>query len=429
MTFFARNIASNSRIVRFQQLEDSKAREAALSASNQALREQNSSTEARLQQTSNALRIAGRNAERARADADAAETTSATLAQTLQSLQTVVEETKLACAQLLQEQQEISTMASNTESKLIQKEGELLQLKNEAERLRQANMLLEHARDDWKQERKSLEQSTKQYQEQYETIKRQKMEQTELEKARKERADKVEADYRRANTLLEEATAGQQSAKATIGKLQGDITTLQKANAEVHEKLSEQQATARNNQEKMSANLTKAELEVQELRIKNEAAGEEMERVKLDKGALDQTIQQLKAHLLQAQRDLKDKTASAVAAAKKNTATPANAQVTPQQKFPSPMALFSLPALPRGPSAGKENSTVNKEAIRKGEVCCICLKAISGMCKSCSCGKCTQKAHLMCVKNIAAPPSLSHPGTPAPTLPTVLCKFGIRGQF
>ena len=43
--------------------------------------------------------------------------------------------------------------------------------------------------------------------------------------------------------------------------------------------------------------------------------------------------------------------------------------------------------------------------------------------KSCQCGKaaCVKRAHISCVHRVLPAPSVSHPGTPAPRLPVVLC--------
>lgn len=394
-------------------MNESKAREDALATSNRALKDQAAATEARLHQTKYALRVAGKNAEQARADAEAAEVTAATLAQTLQSLQTVVEETKLASGKLLDDQQEVAAMAQQAESKLLQRESELAQLKKEMESIRQSSMLLEHARDEWKMERKTLESNMKTYQEQYEKIKREHMEQTEIEAARKERADKVEADYRTTQALLAEVATEQQGAKETIEKLRKHIESLQRENSDTHKKLSEQQQSSSKTHTDLSSSLSKAELELQQLRIQNEAAKEEMERLKHEK---EQAIQHLRNRVIRAEREVMEK---AVASETKSAAA---THVTPQPPRAKPRTSFNIAPLPG--SAAK----VNKEAINKGEVCCICLKAISGLSKGCSCGKCQHKAHIMCVKNIAAPPSLSHPGTPAAPRPVVLCKLGVGAR-
>ncbi len=63
--------------------------------------------------------------------------------------------------------------------------------------------------------------------------------------------------------------------------------------------------------------------------------------------------------------------------------------------------------------------------------CCICSKAAYGIMKSCQCGNsaCNIRAHASCIaagNKSSLPCSVSHPGTPAPQLPLVLCKGSLR---
>jgi hypothetical protein len=87
---------------------------------------------------------------------------------------------------------------------------------------------------------------------------------------------------------------------------------------------------------------------------------------------------------------------------------------------------FSLPPL-SGSSrlslggGGQENS--NSNVVMPAKSCSICFKAAFGLMKSCQCGQsgCDKRAHITCASRINPGPSVSHPGTPAPRLPLVLC--------
>ena len=59
-------------------------------------------------------------------------------------------------------------------------------------------------------------------------------------------------------------------------------------------------------------------------------------------------------------------------------------------------------------------------------ICSICFKEEFGTMKACECGRpiCNRQAHLICAQKINPGPSVAHPGTPAPRLPTVLCSGG-----
>lgn len=57
--------------------------------------------------------------------------------------------------------------------------------------------------------------------------------------------------------------------------------------------------------------------------------------------------------------------------------------------------------------------------------CCLCCKDATENMRDCQCGKdtCDLQAHVSCLigSNHHPTPSVSHPGTPAPTLPLILC--------
>ncbi|KAL7541100.1 hypothetical protein ACHAWF_006853 [Thalassiosira exigua] len=68
-------------------------------------------------------------------------------------------------------------------------------------------------------------------------------------------------------------------------------------------------------------------------------------------------------------------------------------------------------------STGKENNHTN-------EPCALCCRRPKGIMHYCSCGKdgCNKWAHAICLANRkSVSKSVSHPGTPAPPLPTILC--------
>lgn len=85
-------------------------------------------------------------------------------------------------------------------------------------------------------------------------------------------------------------------------------------------------------------------------------------------------------------------------------------------------------------SAGKENQPnvsmrmVNKKVhlIKQQQKCCLCFKNTAGVMKSCQCSQkhCDKQAHVTClskykVGNIST--CVSHPGTPLPPMPLILC--------
>jgi chromosome segregation ATPase len=420
-----------------QQLKDAQAQAAAVQAANASLREETSSGQSRLDRTIEALRIASSNATKARADADAAEATAATLAQTLQNLKTVLTETKRASQILHQEQQELNATVAVAESKFIQKEAELLQAKKEIAMLRDSNATLETTQIQFSKERENFAHQVKQLEDDLEVLKREKQELNTMEKARKDRFDKVEQEWRKTQTLLVEATSGQAAALQSQSALEETIVALQKANEEIHASLKEQQRIARDDKHRLTESLGKVEKEAQRLRIAAEEKEEEIARLKASKEVTEKQVQQLKSRLSSTERSLKEATIVATTTTPMSSNASPDAVTTPM--IPNQLS-FQLPPLSTTSSVGKKaatsllsNSTTSvptiteKEniGVQNGELCCVCYKPSIGIMKVCQCGtkQCHKKAHANCIKfmNTPAGPSVSHPGTPAPKLPIVLC--------
>jgi hypothetical protein len=225
--------------------------------------------------------------------------------------------------------------------------------------------------------------------------------------------------------MLVEATSGQAAAEQTQTILEETIASLQKANQELHAMLKEQQMAARGDNQRLSEALGKVEKEAQRLRITAEANEEEMQRLKLDKAAADKQIQQLKTRLATVERSLKDSIAVATASTTNSTISPENTTPTHSSSAQLSFHLPPLATSKKAPPTTTMTTVTDKEnkGVENGELCCICFKQSLGIMKTCQCGdkSCRKKAHANCVKNSAPGPSVSHPCTPAPKLPVVLC--------
>ena len=408
-----------------------------MQAANASLREETSSNQSRLDRTVEALRIAANNVAKARSEADAAEATAATLAQTLQNLQIVLTETKAASQILHKEQLQVNATVAVVESKLLQKEAEIVKAQKDLKSLRQANAELENSNVKLVKERYVLEIKARLYEQDLEELKREKSELAAIEKARKDRAEKVEQEWQKAQHMLVEATSGQAAAKQTQDLLEKTIESLKKSNEELHVTLKEQQRLAREYRQRTTESLGKAEKEVQHLRISTEATSEEMARLRVEKLAADTQIQQLKNRLASTERSLK-----AYSGADPSTDTPASNNVpsleasatTPTTTTLTPNQLcFQLPPLSTAKKATVSTPAITEKenmGVEKGDLCCMCYKPSVGIMKTCQCGAttCHRKAHANCIKLSCLTPGLSvaHPGTPAPKLPVVLCDSVLR---
>ncbi|CAB9518017.1 expressed unknown protein [Seminavis robusta] len=374
-----------------QKLEESQAQVAALTASNETLREETSASALRFERTIEALKIAAANAASARTDADQAEVSAEGLATQLEALKIVVEQTKQAAQVLHEEQEEISKQARNGQAKLLQVETELARSQKETKQLREQA-------DEWQKQAKEL-------QEEATDLKRQLADQTEqtrklttaleerdaLEVARKERNQQVEQELREAQELLVNVTSAAANSE-TLESLNEGIEKLQAANKNLHEQLVTQQETAREDKERLRESLLLAEKDAQSLRIE--------------------------ASLQNDQHNDDDDNNS------KHTLTDANSnsRVSPDGSARGESdTSFSL----RMPS----DLLDSQHAVPPATTCSVCFKDAYGLMKSCQCGnpQCDKRAHITCANRINPAPSVSHPGTPAAKLPVVLCSGALAG--
>jgi hypothetical protein len=370
--------------------------------------------------------MAQQNASKARQDADMAETTAAQLAQTLQSLQTVVNETKLASQTLVQEQQMVDQKAADIETKYLQQKQELLRVTKTMEQLRQSNALLEHARDLWKHERKTMEQQVKRLQGTIDALRRDATNQAAVEELRQQRAEQNQLELVQAQQLLTHATEQYDANQKVQWTLQETVATLESANAALHEKLVEQQSGTRDTVERLNTDLSNAERHAQKLHLDKEALEEELKRIKLEKEASVKQYQELKLQVMAAKcSSLPTALTSPPGAASLSTDRQHSTTEDTPQRSANNTIVFRLPPLP---GSAKTKPSNNPDVIC-GKSCCICFKPSFGIMKSCPCGNCEERAHILCVKQVTAPPSVSHPGTPASPHPVVLCKLHNRYTF
>jgi hypothetical protein len=256
-----------------------------------------------------------------------------------------------------------------------------------------------------------------------------------LENARQDRADKVEREYLHAQSLLVEATAGQEKAEKTLATLQETIGKLQQSNQDVNAQLLHYQDLSKQENQRLSDALLKAEKEAQHLRIQSETQDEDIKRMRLDKSASDKHIIELKGRITILEKNLNE--ATVMASATSRTCNTGEGVVSPDPNAVLEINHLVFDILPPfsstkqkipGPSVSdsashsdKENMT--KSNVRVGKLCAVCFKASTGIMKTCQCGRpsCNIRAHMSCINRINPGPSVSHPGTPAPRLPIVLC--------
>ena len=415
-----------------QKLKEAEVTAAAMAAANASLREAALAHSERMERTVEALRIAGTNAANARADADAAEACAASMATQLQALKDVVDETKRASQVLYKEHEQVSAGARSMEAKLLQRETELARAQKEQRQWMEEKEKMKSFTSKLQEEKKTLEQEVNRLTEELHEMKHQADEYAAVEQARKDRAAMVEKELREARTMLMEATSAAAETESTAAVLNDTIKGLEEENKTLHETLETIQAKAREENERLNDSLTKAEKEAQSLRIKAASHEEDIHRMRMDKSASEKEVSKLKTKVSGLERRLKDATsyASTLALDDASDSQPGEASNTASTSRAGRNGVaFAIPPLNAAntpaSSKAKENRTNRvTPGTAKATKCCICKQNASGFVKSCQCGKpsCQLRAHATCITaSNLAPPSVSHPGTPALRPPVLLC--------
>lgn len=365
------------------------------------------------------------NAANARADADASEANAAALSNQLQALKSVVDETKRATQVLYSEHEQVTAASRSVETKLLQSESENGRMQKERKRLVEERDELSEKTCSLENDRNTLETKLNDAMEQLSKVNSMMKEREAVEQARIDRSHQIEKELRETRAILVEATATSAETETTTAILNDTIEELRRENKSLHERMEGMQDGARKEQERLCEALNKEECNAQKLRIQAAAAKEEMERLRLDNTASETQITQLKSRINTLERRLKDA-----------TIVPPSPLTDKSSNYPDKRVAkksgvsFSVPPLgftsPKTPATDKENGGAAKGCSSKSSgKCCLCYKDAFGLMKSCQCGKksCDKRAHAICLAGSTAnaPPSVSHPGTPAPRLPVVLC--------
>lgn len=397
-----------------QKFKEAETHTAAMMAANTSLRESGTASNERMERTVEALRIAGTNAANARADADAAEAYAASLASQLESLRHVVEETKRATKILHDEHETVASATRSVESKLLQRETELLHLQKDRKSILADREKLKFNAQSLIDDKKTIELQLERKQEQHKTLSRELDERDDLEQARKERSAMVEKELRDARAMLVDASTTAVETETTTLALKETIQTLQQENKTLHAKIEEIQDRSRRNEERLQETLVKTEKSAQTLRIKATAHDEHVQRVLSEKAGCEKQVTQLKTRVTNLERRLKE-SASFMSPTPKQTL---GGEPTTEKR--RPRKSFQVPPLTPGNIANKSPASSTK----RPNSCCMCFKSSSGLMKTCQCGKpnCDKRAHSTCLAgNKNGVMSISHPGTPSPRLPIILC--------
>ena len=275
-------------------MDQTQSRVSTLEATNTTLREEVDDSNGRWDRAQTALRMAGQNASKARDDAESAEATAATLAQSLESMQSMVTKTKHASQVLRQEHQQIHSAVVGVEGQVLQKETDLARAEKRIYALKQHALQLASSEKAWKKAQQTLqikvEEQAQKLREKEQLLK----EREAIENARKERAEKLEEQWRQSQELLVQATSAAEAAEQGTSEMKKTVGQLRLSNEDLSEQLTEQQQAAQKETKRLQEALASAEQTSQQLKIRAETVEENSSRLLQEKELLQKQLEQIK---------------------------------------------------------------------------------------------------------------------------------------
>lgn len=437
----------------------------AMSHANATLREASAASTARINTLTESLKITSSKVADSRADADMARAKVTSLATQLKSLKCALDETKRTCESVRSEHDDIQSSSRTLEAKLVQTESELQRVDKENFETQQERDSLRFELDEYNQTNKRIRLTLEQKEDELLKMKKKDVERNDVERARIDRTNRLENELRDARSMLVEVTSAAKDAESTNADLQNTIQHLQRENKSVHDKIEDIMDSSMREKTKLQEALAEAESGAQKLRMKATTDEEELHRIKLDQLASEKEVTQLQSRISNLEGRLKDAISSAGVVSPNNENCPkqssrtasSSAYKTPAKRLSSSCNrlsslskgsssessgysgenVFMIPPL-RSTLSNISNTTAQpsrnhrmKKSVGGGMngaklssvKCSICMKNAYGMMKSCQCGNptCDKRAHASCVASKNPLPSVSHPGTPAPRLPCILC--------
>lgn len=239
------------------------------------------------------------------------------------------------------------------------------------------------------------------------------------DKVLQDRVERLEAELQQSKTLLMEATSAASESQEARQKVQSTLVRMEEANKQLSEKLQESQKQLQRQDEFHSNCLAQAQKDHQVTQHKWSHDRDLVQSLKIEKQAADKKVSQVQGKLAQAERRLLDSTnlTSSITLLHEEKSSCHDSQ---SNSASAGQDGFSIPSL----ASTKENtSSPPSKTVSK---CSICNKEGSGVMRKCQCGdkNCAIRAHSVCVQRITmqnTSTSVSHPGTPAPKLPVILC--------
>ena len=378
------------------------------------------------------------------------------MATQLKSFKNALDETKHTVESIRTEHDDISSVSRDLERKLLQRESELHRLQKQKQKSDEENATIGGELENLKKVEEMLNSTVEKRDDEVLKLKKALAERENVESARLERTDRLENELSKARSMLIEMTSAAADGESTAAELRDTIEALQNENKSLHQKIEKAIGASSKERAKLQQALAHAENEAQKLRVKEAVDDEDFQKLRLDKISSEKEVIQLKDRLSNLERRFTE--ASAVGVISPSDAISDISSIktndTPSYKTPKKsissiasiasqdyvniprlkavcgkVAMIPPVALENIPTKNFRSSNIGVSHKSKGlkrqmqYKCSICFKAPYGIMKSCQCGNplCDLRAHVSCISGKNPLPSVSHPGTPAPSLPAILC--------
>jgi myosin heavy subunit len=355
-----------------------------------------------------------------RQEADAAESKAAALSIKVEALETVVHETKRASQQLLQEQDHVRQSAQGMETKFVQAQADLARSNAAKHKIQQEHASMKKQVQHLQQRLADATQDLHEEKEEKQRWKQQAQELNGTEKLQQERFERLEKELKQSKTLLMEATSAASESQQANHKVQASLERMEEANQQLSQKLQDSQEQLHRLEESQRHALAQAQKDHQATQHKWNHDRELVQNLKIEKQAADKKISQLQGKLAQSERRLLDSTNLTSLISLPPEDPTGNHSNIETGATVNDADGFCIPSL----GTNKENS--KSSSPEHVVTCTICRKQASGIMRKCQCGNtlCSIRAHATCVHRVtmqSTSSSVSHPGTPAPKLPIILC--------
>jgi len=240
-----------------------------------------------------ALHIAGANAATARNDADSCRAREMLQNSDQASFQSLLEETKRACAQAKEEHEELHAVTRRLESRILQCESEKKAVDKQNLRLHEEKSTLQSSTIELEQTIRRMKTDLKESLENEENATRMHKEQKELYHLEKSQKIHLENELSQNNELIEKLTKTVTDQESLVNELKEIIEDLRSNHSKLAINLQDSEDENQKYKTQTRQQISKLELEKQELVLKDVSRGEDIQKLKLDNAAKEKQIEQL----------------------------------------------------------------------------------------------------------------------------------------